>query len=336
MMNRIIYLGYYIQQTPKKQFYKYFDYVKKQRKISSFSLYKDIVASSLKYNTSLMDYFKLRFFEKTSKEREEYAGVGFMYEYQLKMNPKGYREVLGNKAKFLEHFKDFVGRKWATIEMLEQNPALMKTFLENENGRVVVKNRNGQAGKEVDVLETKDLTGDALLDIMRKNKYDLVETFVVQHDEFMRIAPNALNTVRIVTQLVNENDVRIIDTSIRLSIHTRIDNMRAGNIAMPLDPETGKICGNGAYTDITKEDTLTHPLTGVQLMGFQVPYWKEIKDFAIKAAKHTPENKSIGWDIGLTNDGPILIEGNHNWSHELSQVPIKKGLKKVLLQFLEK
>ncbi len=334
MINRVIYLGYYIQQTPKKQFYKYFDYVKKLRNMSSFSLYTDLLTSSLKYNISLMDYFKLRFFEKSSKEREEYAGVGFMYEYQKKMNPKGYREVLENKAKFLEHFKDFVGRRWATIETLEQDPALMKTFLENENGKVVVKYRKGQAGKEVDVLETKGLTGDDLLAIMKKNGYDLVETFVRQHDEFMRIAPNALNTVRIVTQLVNDNDVRIIDTSIRLSIHTRVDNMRAGNIAMPLDPVTGKISGNGTYTDITKEDTLIHPLTGVQLIGFQVPYWKEINAFAIKAARHTPENKSIGWDIGLTNNGPILIEGNHNWSHELSQVPVKKGLKKVLLQFI--
>lgn len=334
MISRIIYLGYYILKTPKTQFYKYFNFVKKEKKISSLSLYWEILCSSLKYNISFIDYFKLRFFNKTSQEREEYVGAGFMYKYQLKMNPLQSRDVLESKIKFLTRFNEFSGRKWATFKTLQENPELLQDFLKNEKGKVVLKYSKGQSGKEVNVVETANITPEDLLNLMKNNKYDLIETFVTQHDYLMNIAPRGLNTVRMVTQLINNNDVQIIGASLRLSIYKSVDNMGAGNMVLPLDLETGKTTGKGIYVDITKEDPDVHPLTGCTLTGITVPYWQECKNIVLKAALLTPENKSIGWDIAVTNNGPLLIEGNHNWNHDSLQLPLRKGFKKILSQFL--
>jgi hypothetical protein len=41
-----------------------------------------------------------------------------------------------------------------------------------------------------------------------------------------------------------------------------------------------------------------------------------------------PQNKSIGWDVVLTPNGPGLIEGNHDWCKLVWQLPVNKGLKK--------
>jgi hypothetical protein len=49
-----------------------------------------------------------------------------------------------------------------------------------------------------------------------------------------------------------------------------------------------------------------------------------------KAALLHPENRSIGWDVAITNNGPELIEANHDWCKLLWQLPVKKGLKHVL------
>lgn len=334
MINKIVYLGYYILNTPKSQFFKDFNYVKKKKKISALSLYTEVLFSSFRYNISLMDYFKLRFFDKTKQQRTEYAGMGFMYEYQLKMNPKAHRDVLENKVKFLERFKEFSGRKWATLNMLNDDNTLLQNFINNEHKKVVLKYSKGQAGQEVKVISTEGISPTDLLTLMKSQNFDLIETFVVQHDELMRIAPRGLNTVRIVTQL-SGNNVIIIGTSLRLSIYENVDNMRAGNIALPLDPETGITTDAGVYADISKDDVKIHPLTGLNLIGFQVPFWKECREMITKAALITPENKSIGWDVAITNKGPLLIEGNHNWSHELWQLPVRKGQKQVLLQFMK-
>jgi hypothetical protein len=101
IINRIIYLGYYVLKvTPKADFVKYVHYVKNKKKISALSLYADIVYASIKYNVSILDYFEYGFFEKNKEERSQYAGHGFMYKFQLKMNPKKHRDVLSNKIAF--------------------------------------------------------------------------------------------------------------------------------------------------------------------------------------------------------------------------------------------
>ena len=71
-------------------------------------------------------------------------------------------------------------------------------------------------------------------------------------------------------------------------------------------------------------------------MGFKIPYWDEILVLTEKAALKNISNKSIGWDIAITEKGPFLLEGNHNWCKLLWQLPLKKGMKHKLTEFLEK
>jgi hypothetical protein len=219
--------------------------------------------------------------------------------------------------------------------MLEKNPELVQHFLDNKDGKLVLKYSNGSCGEQVSVVKTKNITPTHLLDMMKKNNFDLLESFVVQHDEMMSIAPSALNTVRIVTQYINDTNVQIIGVSLRLSTYGSVDNMAAGGIVLPLDIETGIVTGAGIYIDITQEEITAHPLTGVELIGFKVPFWEECKALAKKAAALNPQNKSIGWDIGITNNGPVLIEGNHDWGHKSVQTPLKKGIKKTLVAFMQ-
>jgi len=56
-----------------------------------------------------------------------------------------------------------------------------------------------------------------------------------------------------------------------------------------------------------------HPLTGVVFEGFEVPYWKEVKETAAQAQKVFSELKAIGWDLAVCPAGPVVIEGNIEW-----------------------
>jgi hypothetical protein len=110
--------------------------------------------------------------------------------------------------------------------------------------------------------------------------------------------------------------------------------MAAGNMAAPINIQTGKLDGPGVYSDITKEDENYHPVTKIPIVGFQVPFWKEAVMLVTAAALKNKNNRSIGWDIAVTDKGPELIEGNHNWCKLLWQLPVKKGLKPVLESYL--
>lgn len=289
----------------------------------------------LKHNASPLDYFSFKFFDKPKEEWNAYPCTGYMYEYQLKMNPKTERIILHDKIKFLTLFNDFSGRKWATLSMLKNNKQFAFEFLEKAGEKLVLKNSTGGAGKQVQVIENHLVVPASVIKIMEANNFDLAEHYVIQHDALMELSPSAVNTIRIVTQYFEER-VIIVLAFLRVSVNASVDNLSVGqygvNFGATINIETGEIEKPGVYLDITKPDVYYHPVTKVPVVGFRIPYWEKCKDLIIKAAKLTPGNRSIGWDVAVTNDGPVLIEANHNWNL-LSMSPGRKGYKKEFIQF---
>lgn len=329
-IKRLVYLWYYLKKLDTAKFWLFFDFVKKQKKMSFFSLMADIVGSVLKYNISLLEYFQFRFYELDKTERDNYAGTGYMYEYQLIMNPKSSRGCLDNKVEFFETYRPFVRHIAAGIESLKKDKNLITALLNNASGKIVLKDAFGKCGLQVRFFETSFFKDKDLVGFMEKEGFDLAEEFVVQHPALMALSPAAVNTVRIFTQLNARNEVEFLGARLRISENCQVDNMAAGNNAAPIDMEAGIINGPGVYSDITKKEVVVHPVTGVPIVGFLVPFWPEIIDMIKKAAKQIPANRSIGWDIAVTANGPELIEGNHDWCKLLWQLPVKKGMKAVL------
>lgn len=299
---------------------------------SKASLWADAIKSSLKYNISILDYFYFKFYSLDQQQREAWAGTGFMYEYQLKMNPKEHRNVLENKIKFIKEFKEFVIRKAAPIDELKANPAKLQELMENPSGRLVAKGSMGQVGAEVKIIKVKDYTAESLIKFMDDNKLDLLEEYVLQHPDIMALSPSGLNTVRIFTQIEN-GKLHYLGARLRVTVNSEVDNMAAGNPAATINIQTGEVDGPGVFSDITREPVTVHPVTGVSIKGFKVPFWPEIKQMMEKAVFVAPENRSVGWDVAITEKGPELIEGNHNWCKLLWQLPAQKGMKAELKKF---
>jgi hypothetical protein len=331
---RSLYLIYYFKQLDRKKFFKFFSFVKAIRRTSSFALWNDILKSVYKHNIGLMDYFVLKFYEKTEAERSEWAGTGFMYDFHLKMNPLETRHLLANKIDFYKAYAPFIVHATCTIEDLKHDNTKAKQVLENPTGKIVVKDALGQCGWDVEVLKRGDYDREGLIDFMSKKGFNLAEEFIQQHHDLARLSESGLNTVRVITQLNKRDEVEILGARLRISVNNYVDNLASGNIAAPVDIETGKVYGVGVYSDITKEDVTIHPVTGVRIPGFQIPFWTETLEIAKKAALYNPKNRSIGWDVAISESGPEFIEGNHNWCKILWQLPVKKGLKQTLYQYL--
>lgn len=331
---RLIYIFYYLKKLDFLTFKHWINYVSKQNKISKVALIWDVFASSLKYNISLLEYFQFGFYKKNKTLRATYAGTGFMYEYQLKMNPKESRELLSDKLKFLAAYKDFVQHKYISLKDLKQRPEAGESLLSNKSGKVVLKHSTGQCGRGIEVKNATDFNPTSLIQRLEETENDFVEEFVEQHDQLMRMSPSGLNTIRVITQINEKGVVDILGARLRITVNSAVDNLAAGNIAAPINIDTGTIEGPAVYSDITKKDVYKHPLTGVEIIGFAIPFWKETIELTKNAALVNPDNRSIGWDVAITNQGPELIEGNHDWCKLLWQLPIKKGLKPTLQKYL--
>ena len=327
MINRILYLGYYIKQMDWKKFSLFLGYTAKITNRNKVTILIDMLFSVFKYNISILEYFQFRFFEKNKIERIQWAGTGFMYEYQLIMNPKKSRHILDDKTLFYKEYGSYFVHTVADISDLKNNKLIFEKLLNTKSGKLVFKVADGKCGVAIQIKNANEFSETSLISFMENNAFDLVEEFVIQHKALNQLSSTAVNTVRIFTQLNAKNEVDILGCRQRISVNSHVDNMAAGNLAAPIDITTGIICSPAVYNDITKLEESIHPLTNVSIIGFEVPFWEETILMVKAAALLHPQNRSIGWDIVITDNGPGLIEGNHDWCKLLWQMPVKKGLK---------
>ncbi len=296
---------------------------------SGTSIFKQWIltfTNALKYNISILEFYQFHFINKTHEEKLKWAGTGTMYEFQLKANPPNCRNILDDKRLFAQKYAKFIPNTIYTIDNLNEDR--IEELLKEK--KIVFKDATGKCGSGVLIKKTAELSKDKFIPFMQKNKFDMVETFIKQHEAINQLSPSAVNTIRIFTKLDQDNNYKILGCRMRISVDCEVDNLAAGNLAAPIDEKTGVINGQAVYSDITKQPETFHPITGTEIPGFQIPYWKDIKSIVKEASLMHPQNKSIGWDVVLTPNGPGLIEGNHDWCKLVWQLPVNKGLKKHL------
>lgn len=333
-ITRSKYLLYYFYKMVWSRFWKYYSFVKETKKLSGFFIWYDAIKSVYQYNIGLIDYFYFGFYDKDAAERSTWIGTGFKYEYDLVMNPVKNRMLLLDKVQFFDLYGSFVNHTMVNVKDLKENTKDSQKVLSGTSGKVVVKDSTGQCGWDVEVKNVSELTTNSLIAEMEEKGFDIVEEFIVQHDRLKELSDSGLNTVRIITQLNAKGEVEFIGPTLRITVNSPVDNMAMGNIAAAIDIDSGMINRPGVYQDITKKPESNHPITGVPIVGFQIPYWEKVKELCITAALHDSRNRSIGWDVAITNSGPAFVEGNHNWCKILWQLPLEKGMKLVLEKHL--
>jgi len=328
IVKRTAYLGYYLKQMKWPLLKEFLAHASKVSGKSKALLMKESIQSVYQYNISILEYFQFRFYNKTKEEKETWAGTGTMYEFQKIVNPTQERNILDDKRLFYANYKEFFVHKMYNLEELQTNPGIIDTLLAKE--KIVLKEASGKCGAGVKICTTKDLTQNGLINLMEKGKFDILETYLKQHSKIQELSPSAVNTIRIFTQIRKDGQYEVLGCRMRISVDCEVDNLAAGNLAAPIDEKTGIINGAGVYSNITKAPETIHPITKTSIVGFQIPYWEEILAMVKKASLKHPQNRSIGWDVVLTNSGPGLIEGNHDWCKLVWQLPVNKGLKNKL------
>lgn len=132
------------------------------------------------------------------------------------------------------------------------------------------------------------------------------------HRSLGELTTSALSTVRIVTLREPDGRARAVAAGFRMATGDEpADNFSNGGIVAPVDMTTGRLV-HAIRLDAFKmvEDVTHHPDTGAAIAGFTLPWWREAVDLAERGLAAAHRLPSIGWDIALTDDGPIAVEAN--------------------------
>ncbi len=295
-------------------------------------LFADMLYAELTTGSDYGNYYIFDFESKNQRERKQWITNHFNAHIAYSHSGKGTWNLFLDKAKFNARFKDFVHRGW--LDTREATTAQVREFIMAYD-RVIVKPFDLSKGDGIYILQSGDAKGvAALLDEVESGHNCLLEEVMENVPELKALNPTSLNTIRIVTCVSSSGVIRFLCTVIRMGCTDGCtDNSYGGGITSYIDPATGKIAGEAK--DRRRNSLAVHPRTGIHLLGYQIPQWQEVMDFARRAAQVVPEAKYVGWDIAVTTRGLELIEGNIPPGEGIIQVCDGIPKRRMLIDYLK-
>lgn len=257
------------------------------------------------------------------------------------INPLDFQMILGNKLYFYTYLEAILPNYTAKMHFaIKGNEVLYPLFKYQDTqealndlaeGKYVCKQLLGKSGEGFLKLEKtnnnyyinneKKLIGE-VIEILNSTRY-LIQDFIVQNEEFGKISPNSINSIRIETLRYKEK-THIFYALAKFSTNDKavLDNARSGGTFVGIDIEKGELKEYGEYLLENREgnhDT-NHPVSNITYKGYPIPFWQECLDLVTSIHPIFEEFPSIGWDLAITKTGPIIIEMNSMPCLKLAQM----------------
>ena len=187
-------------------------------------------------------------------------------------------------------------------------------------------------GIEDDAVRCGDGTSIAIDEFVRFVTEAFADGYLFQarvspHVDIARICGNRVATARIVTTCV-AGEADAMRAVFKLPVgDSMADNFwRGGNIVADIDMETGRLGRAVSGTGLDQVETTHHPDTDATITGTELPMWQEARDLALNAQGLLNQVPLIGWDIAISNAGPLIIEANETPDLALMQYASGRGM----------
>lgn len=298
------YLGFKNGELPKYYFTRFL-YRKDVRNISDYiSTYKNVskIHQSRKIHNPCVEEIL-----------ENKLLFGYFFEGKRVATPK----MLGFNMQNIFYCGD-------TVAKINNQNELIAFFEKNifQNGitEVFIKPIHGSGGGNHHRIKLSDLVDNSdFFQTLSKTNF-VFQKCIVQHPSLAKVFSGSVNTVRLVSYY-DQGEVKFIGGYFRFgSGKSCVDNGCAGGGSVGFNLETGELnkialqlldSGGKVFTE--------HPETKFVFGGFKIPLYEEVKQLVRDTIDILPA-KLAGWDIAITEDGPVLIEGNHDFHLGLCEV----------------
>ena len=287
------------------------DIAKRNNKSASY-VKRDMVNNFLKYGIGYTDYLKGDYINLTKEQKETYVTTKSYYKLLKYLNDPKYNATMSDKIIFNKIFNKYLGRKWIDLRVTTIDE--FKDFIKGKNFVFAKppKEFGGHGIEKIDVKKIEDI--EKLYSELKEKKLNLIEEEIIQSDELNKLNPYAVNSFRIVT-LVKDGKAYLLANALRFNIDEAV--------AIGCNDAYMRLGEDGKVTSRVVDDIANiyeeHPITKIKFKNLKIPYVKESFEMVLKAALEVPEVRYVGWDIAITKNGPVIMEGNEYPSYGVVQ-----------------
>ena len=255
-------------------------------------------------NVGFQDYIDYDFAILRRAERATYMTHPVSNQLSQKYDDPAFRGLFQDKIEFDRVFSEHLRREWMVVE--DGNADAVRAFAERQ-GTIVTKEPVGQAGTGVHRYHAAEIEDwDAFHRGLLERGELLIEEVIVQHADLAAVCPGTVNTTR-VTAFFDGEKTHILAVAQKFGRGAVSDQMTYGGFYTMLDDDGHSV---GAGYDSHGHIHEFHPESGVRIADFQLPLMDQVVAFVDQVARVVPQIQYVGWDIVVTPDGPVLVEGN--------------------------
>lgn len=138
----------------------------------------------------------------------------------------------------------------------------------------------------------------------------LVQERLRPHPAMATIVPDVCPTVRYMTLRTPEG-IEHLGAALRIGSGLGpTDNLAGGGLLAPIDLATGNALTTISLARNMPESITRHPVTLAPVTDLKIPDWQALRELIDRSAAVFNFLPCIGWDIGITDKGPVVIEIN--------------------------
>jgi Sugar-transfer associated ATP-grasp len=157
----------------------------------------------------------------------------------------------------------------------------------------------------------------------------LVQPWLRNSASLSDFADQSLLAFRLITCLGRDGEPQVMLGMLRLlsKLEPKWQALPDEEYAAPIDVETGELGLFVGDNFATSHVHMTHhPVTGARIEGRIIEEWPALMKIACKVHRACKHRIVVGWDIALTPQGPMVLEGNSNFDVMFLQRVIGKGI----------
>lgn len=144
----------------------------------------------------------------------------------------------------------------------------------------------------------------------------LIQPWLRNHPALADIARDSLLTVRVITCLNEKDEPEVCLAMLRLltMLEPEWKHLPDDEYAAPINLTTGELgllTGDSMATSVMR--MARHPVNDAKIEGRFMPHWEAIQTIARRLHGHVRHRLMVGWDIAITPQGPVMLEGNTNF-----------------------
>ena len=281
---------------------------KKLSKTAYKNKFKKLIVFRYIYYLRASEYYLYDFEKASSEEKDRFMTRQLTNRYYNVINKMKYRKILDKKNLSYKVFREYYKRDLVCIKDGSELKKF-KDFIKNKKN-FILKPFSGHSGEGIEIINTSKYKKLDDLFKYTLEKVPYVAEELIEQDEGLGCF----------------HEVSILWTFLRTGQgDSKVDNMGSAGFGALIDAKTGKIISDGI--DWKGDNQKKHPDSKITFKGYQIPKWDELLDTVKNLASEISEMHCVGWDLALTKQGWVLVEGNARPQCVTIQTFTKKGYK---------